>query len=83
MTTQIEQLIRKRTEQYKLDLPEQDMCSKTNLIWLFIQDLQSLQEPTEQQWADVEEIKWCPKCWNKIKRDYDDEYCCECWVKLN
>ena len=55
MTTQIEQLIRKRTEQYKLDLPEQDMCSKTNLIWLFIQDLQSLQPTTERE----EEVEMC------------------------
>lgn len=38
--------------------------------------LKIVQQPQE------EEIKRCKKCWNCIKRDYDDEYCCECWEKL-
>lgn len=29
-----------------------------------------------------EEIERCPKCGNCIKRDYYDEYCCECWEPL-
>lgn len=32
--------------------------------------------------SKVDEITRCPKCWNWIKRDYDDEYCCECGAKF-
>lgn len=27
---------------------------------------------------DWEDIERCVNCWNCIKWDYDDEYCCEC-----
>ena len=43
----------------------------------FIQDLQDLL-PEDKE----EEVERCSKCWNCIKRDYDDEYCCECWAKI-
>jgi hypothetical protein len=49
--------------------------------------IQALNEIILNKKEDIEiseeEIKWCPECWNKIKRDYDDEYCCECWAKLD
>lgn len=67
--TDIDRLLRKRTERHKLDLPEQDMCSKTNLIWLFIKDLQSLQQEDNLPKQSDKEVE----CMHERKKRYEND----------
>ena len=71
-------------QSYFIDSPrEWDKCEhfwKTkNKAFDFLLDEPDLYEDM----VDTDEIKLCPHCWNWIRWDYDDEYCCECLWKLD
>lgn len=84
MTTHIEQLIEKYKKRYNLlNIPwlyELEHKARKSELQNIIQDLQDLLPEAVK--SKEEEVERCAKCWNCIKRDYDDEYCCECWAKL-
>lgn len=68
----IEKIITKRLPVLE-NLNLQDR-SKDILKNQFKDDLQSLLPDTTSQ---------CSTCWNVIKREEEDEYCCECWGKMD
>ena len=81
-TEDIRKWIQKHLEPQKKveDMKIQEEWVKRWKPWLKPWDTYYL-EPQQEDKKD-DDILRCVKCWNSIKWDYDDEYCCECWAEF-
>lgn len=82
----VEDMIEKRKNIYKSNPFKENTWTTEKKI---IEDLKSLQETTEQQWADVEErevecVVWdnCPNCNSYWDFFPTQKYCSYCWAKI-